>query len=117
MPFMGDRLTRRVMDFYPRIFLACHTRHVQDPKTRKVLSAHQVGILHHLDEVQAMRLTDLAGHLGVTPSTMSLTVDRLERDGYVRRQRDPKDGRVTKIRLTAAGARIRDAQEVLDGDL
>lgn len=114
---MDERHARRVMEAYPRIFLACHTRHVQDPGTRKLLSAHRVGILDHLDEVQAMRLTDLARHLGVTPSTMSLTVGRLERDGYVQRRRDPKDGRAVKIRLTQAGARIRDAQEVLDAAL
>jgi len=114
---MNPRHVAHVMEAYPRIFLACHTRHTRDPRTRKVLSAHQVGILDHLDERESMRLTDLARHLGVTPSTMSLTIGRLERDGYVRRQRDPKDGRAVKIRLSSAGARIRDAQEVLDRKL
>jgi DNA-binding MarR family transcriptional regulator len=32
-------------------------------------------------------LSDLAKHMGVTASTMSLAVDRLERNGYVVRER------------------------------
>jgi len=45
---------------------------------------------------------------------MSLTVDRLVRRGYVTRSRDAADRRVVNLRLTAAGARLRDAQSVLD---
>jgi DNA-binding MarR family transcriptional regulator len=56
----------------------------------------------------------LARHMGVSASTMSLTVDRLVRRGYVTRLRDAADRRVVNLRLTAAGARLRDAQSVLD---
>ena len=57
---------------------------------------------------------ELAEHLGVTASTMSLTLKRLEEVGYVRRDRDPSDRRVTNVRLTEAGTRVRDAQTLLD---
>ena len=78
-------------DAYPRIYFACHTRHVRDPQTGEALSAHQASILDHLDEVEAMSMTDLAGHMGVTVATMSLAVDRLERRGYAERRRDPAE--------------------------
>ena len=39
----------QVLELYPKIFFACHTRHVRDPSTRRVLSAHQASILDHLD--------------------------------------------------------------------
>ena len=106
--------TRRVLELYPRIFLACHTRHVRDPETSRLLSARQAGILDHLDETEPTTLGGLARHMGVTPSTMSLAVDRLERDGYVGRRPDPADGRRVGLTLTPAGARIRDANSVLD---
>ena len=104
----------RVLDLYPRIFHACHSRHVQDPKTREAVSAHQARVLDHLDDVEPTSLMGLARHMGVSASTMSLTVERLVRRGYVTRSRDAADRRVVSLRLTAAGARLRDAQSVLD---
>ncbi len=103
-----------VLEHYPKIFFACHTRHRRDPGTRKLLSARQGSILDHLDGVEPTGLAELARHMGVTASTMSLSVDRLERRGFVRRQRDPRDGRRVALRLTAAGVRVKEAQSVLE---
>ncbi len=111
---MLDADTRALLDAYPKIYFACHRRHVRDPKTARVLSAHQASILDHLDTVEPTSLTELAAHMGVTPSTMSIAIDRLERHGYVLRARDPGDGRRVHLRLTEAGARIKQAQSVLD---
>lgn len=106
--------TRRLLQLYPRIFLACHLEHVHDPKTRNVLSAHQASLLDHLDETEPMGLVDLARHLGVTASTMSIHIDRLARKGYVRRIQDKTDGRRINLTLTKDGSRIKEAQKVLD---
>lgn len=102
---------------YPALFHACHRRHVADPSGRKILSAHQASVLEHLDSVSATAMTKLAGHMGVTASTMSLTIDRLERGGFVRRRRDSSDGRRVLLTLTPRGARVREKQSVLDPDL
>jgi DNA-binding MarR family transcriptional regulator len=107
----------QLMSFYPRIFFACHTRHVRDSRSGRVLSAHQAGILDHLDEIEPTGLNDLARHMGVTASTMCITVDRLVRGGYVKRAPDPRDGRRVALRITRAGARLRDQKTVLDRDL
>jgi DNA-binding MarR family transcriptional regulator len=103
-----------VMQLYPRVFLACHTRHVRDTKADRLLSAHQASILDHLDDVEPTGLLQLAKHLGVTASTMSLTVDRLVRGGYVRREPDPQDGRRVGLLLTKSGMRIKREKSVLD---
>lgn len=103
-----------VLEQYPKIFFACHTRHRRDPATRRRLSAHQGSILDHLDDVEATSVNGLARHMGVTASTMSLSIDRLERKGYVRRARDAGDGRRVLLRLTAAGVRVKQAQSVLE---
>ena len=105
---------RRVLDAYPRIYFACHTRHVRDPQTGADVSAHQASILDHLDEVEGMSVSDLAGHMGVTVATMSLAIDRLERKGYARRSRDPQDARRVLLRVTPDGVRLREAKSVLD---
>jgi DNA-binding MarR family transcriptional regulator len=108
---------REVMTLYPRIYFACHTRHVRDPQSARILSRHQASVLDHLDDVDPTTLNGLARHMGVTPGTMSLTVDRLERKGYVVRVRDAADRRRVQVRLTAAGVRVRDASSVLDPPL
>jgi len=110
---IGEAMTA-VMTLYPRIYFACHTRHVRDPQSQRLLSRHQASILDHLDEVDPMSVTDLAGHMGVTVATMSLAIDRLEDKAYVQRARDPKDRRRVMLRVTAAGVRVREARSVLD---
>lgn len=105
---------KQVMELYPRIYFACHTRHVRDPKTQQVLSAHQASILDHLDEREPLTLLDLAHHMGVTASTMSLHIGRLVRRGYVSRVRAADDGRRLQLLLTTAGVRVREAKSVLD---
>ena len=107
---------RRLMEHYPKIYFACHRRHVRDDARRRLLSAHQASILDHLDDVEPTGVTELAMHMGVTPSTMSLSVDRLERGGYVVRDRDPLDARKVQLRLTRHGLRIKEKQSVLEPD-
>ncbi len=106
-----------VLECYPQIYFACHKRHVRDEQTRAVLSAHQASVLDHLDDVEGTSLLDLAKHMGVTASTMSLTVDRLERGGYVTRARSRQDRRRVDLTLTPSGVRIKRQQKVLEPEL
>src|ERR1700687_3547289 len=88
-----------VLRCYPQIYFACHRRHIRDQQSGAVLSAHQASVLDHLDDVDSTSLFVLARHMGVTASTMSLTVDRLERGGYVTRERSVADKRRVDLRL------------------
>src|SRR5438552_17634344 len=106
---MSEVETRRLLDAYPRIFFACHQRHRRDPKSSRVLSAHQSSILDHLDAVEPMSMGDLAGHVGVTLGTMSIAVERLRRGGYVLRKRASDDRRRLQLRLTESGERMKEA--------
>ena len=82
-----------------------------------MLSLNQAGILDHLDSIEPTSLRSLAKHMGVTASTMSLNVDRLEAAGYVHRERDPDNARQVQIRLTESGNRLKQRQNVLDPQL
>lgn len=99
---------------YPRIYFACHRRHVRDTRRGTLVSARQASILDHLDAVVPTMLADLAAHLGVTPATMSIAVARLVDHGYVTRVLDPIDRRKVQLRLTDAGVRISAANSVLE---
>lgn len=105
---------RALLDAYPRIYFACHRRHVRDPQSQRLLSAHQASILDHLDSVDPTTLGDLAAHMGVTPATMSIAIDRLVRTGYVTRTRSAIDRRRAELRLTESGQRIKSASTVLE---
>jgi len=64
----------------------------------------------HRHARRAMRMSDLASEVGYSPSRLSHTVDRLERDGLLRRSPSSTDGRGVQAALTEAGAaRVRDA--------
>ena len=54
------------------------------------------------------RMTDLAGALGVTPSTAGRMCDRLLRKKLIRRQRARADRREVQVSVTAAGRQVVD---------
>jgi DNA-binding MarR family transcriptional regulator len=58
-----------------------------------------------------MRLGGLAQCLGITPSTLTRNLVRLESERLVAREPDPEDARAAQVRLTAAGERAADRVE------
>jgi DNA-binding MarR family transcriptional regulator len=114
---MAVRSSDDFIALYAQIYFACHTRHVHDPETGTRVSARQASILSHLDSVEPTPVSELAAHMGVTVSTMSIAIDRLVRQGYVTRERAESDGRVRHVTLTVAGERLRAAQKVLEPEL
>ncbi len=104
-----------VLHALARVRSVFRARSVRDPLDGGgQVSARRAEILAHLDEEDPAMVGELADHLGVTASTMSLTLKRMELEGWVRRDRDPEDRRVTNVRLTEAGGRVRDARTDFD---
>jgi DNA-binding MarR family transcriptional regulator len=114
---MLDSQMRRLLDAYPAIFLACHRRHLREDEAGKVISEHQASVLDHLHASRPTTLSKLAEHMGVSRSTMSITVTRLVRGGYVARKRDSKDARSVGLTLTSAGVHVKEQNTLLEPDL
>jgi DNA-binding MarR family transcriptional regulator len=114
---MLDSSVRRLLDAYPAIFLACHGRHLRSDHSGKAITEHQASILDHLDPARPTTLSKLAEHMGAGRSTMSVLVARLVRAGYIMQRRDPVDARRSSLTLTAAGARVKAENSVLDPQL
>ena len=68
----------------------------------------QWAVLLFLWARDGMSQAELARHVAIEPPTMVRTIDRLVRDGLVRRVPDPADGRVSRIHLTDRGRSLRD---------
>lgn len=67
------------------------------------LTVAQAATLEALQATPKMRLSDLGKRLGITPSTLTRNLARLEAEGLVGRIPDPEDGRAVQVALTAAG--------------
>lgn len=110
---LGVSDIQTILAALPRIHDACRARDV--PGAGDVLlSDHQARILGFLDATDPTMVTELAEHMSVTPSTMSLNLKRLRDAGFVSSQRDPDDRRVMNVRLTESGMRAREASRSLD---
>src|SRR6266446_731678 len=103
LPPMLDSRIRRLLDAYPAIFLACHRQHVREDEGGKSITEHQASVLDHLHATRATTLSKLAEHMGVGRSSMSITVARLIRSGYIARGPDKNDRRCINLTLTTAG--------------
>ncbi|MGZ3688651.1 MAG: MarR family winged helix-turn-helix transcriptional regulator [Bdellovibrionota bacterium] len=108
-----DRAIRLIQIDYPRIYLACHTRHQRKRSTEFHLSARDSSILAHLDTDEPMAFAALAKHLGLARSTLSEALKKLERAGYVLKH-PSADKRVIRLSLTEKGADAISATSVLE---
>ncbi|MCU1358836.1 MAG: regulatory protein MarR [Ilumatobacteraceae bacterium] len=73
------------------------------------LGATSTAALSSVKNRGPMTLGELAACEQVAPPTMTKVVEKLESQGFVTRQVDPKDRRVTRVTVTPAGKRHLDA--------
>jgi DNA-binding MarR family transcriptional regulator len=64
--------------------------------------------LHVLWEEDGRTIGAIAQRLGLESSTVTPLIKRLEASGQVTRERDPQDERQVRVRLTTAGAALRE---------
>ncbi len=63
----------------------------------------QISLLRVLVERERSTMQELAGHLGVAPSTVTAMVKRLLTQGYIERARDDSDWRTVWVKPTERG--------------
>ena len=71
----------------------------------------QPAMLNALWAGDGLTHSTLAGQLNKSPATITKTVKRMERAGFVERKPDPRDERLSRVYLTGAGQDIRSAVE------
>ncbi len=67
------------------------------------LNGRQRLVIQSLGLESCRPIAAIGQQLGLTPSTMTGLVDRLEEQGFLRRERHPSDRRATVLRLTRKG--------------
>lgn len=94
-----------IMQNLRRIFKAIQD-YSQEISSRFGVTGPQLWALKTIFQNGSLSLRDLSKRMYLHPSTISGVIDRLEKKGYVLRDRDKKDRRVVKVWLTAKGKRL-----------
>ncbi len=75
---------------------------------QSTLTLEQFWLLRQLWQQGPMTIGELAATLGITPGSVTIACKRLEKDGYVTRDRQAQDERVVLVALTP------EANEILE---
>ena len=67
------------------------------------LFSGQQHILFLLSENEGLTVSGISSALEITPATVSVSIKRMEKAGFVFRRADEKDARITKIYLSEKG--------------
>jgi DNA-binding MarR family transcriptional regulator len=86
----------------PRVGAAVD-RHRRRLAARHGLTPTAIGVLAALEVGNGPSHRELAARLGLSPATLTPVLDLLEAEGRVRRERDPADRRVVRVRRTPVG--------------
>src|SRR5438046_8258079 len=89
------------------IFFFAQRAHLPASGAEFDLSPVQCHVLHLIEPGRPLPMSRLADTLSCDASNVTGLVDRLESRGLVRRQPSPQGRRVTVLRLTPTGARLR----------
>lgn len=85
-----------------------HRIRVAERLSRFGLHPGQEMLLCQLWQEDGLTPTELADRLGVQPATVSKMLSRMDSVGLISGCRDAKDGRITRLHLTDAGAALHD---------
>ncbi|HEY73592.1 MAG: MarR family transcriptional regulator [Chloroflexi bacterium] len=68
-------------------------------------------VLRVLWQKEGVTHSELAGRLHIQPATITNTLKRMEKAGFVERRQDEQDQRVSRVYLTDAGRNVREGVE------
>ncbi len=93
-----NQFSESIIQFYEKLF---SWEHAVAKNTK--LSVQQNHTIDIVGGSGPIRMKPLANKLSITTGTLTVMIDRLEKSGYVKRQKDPDDGRGFNIILTEKG--------------
>ena len=91
-------LAREIVEFYEKLSSWEH-----EIVRGSDLTPNQMHAIEIIGHEKSLRMKELAGKLGVTTGTLTVTVDRLEKKGLIERKPHETDRRSFRVVLTDAG--------------
>src|SRR5215208_8299684 len=104
--FAGSRAELRTLDTFIKLTRCTNTvlARLAERNTIGDLTYSQFAVLEALYHLGSMTQGDISAKVLKSGSNMTTVIDNLERDGFVRRERDANDRRVIHVHLTEAGS-------------
>jgi MarR family transcriptional regulator, organic hydroperoxide resistance regulator len=109
-------LTDRIITDF-RVTIGAMKCAMSERLVRLGISMAQLHIMYTLQRNGVMTMSRLADVLGVSDSSATGLVDRLEERGYIERTRVPEDRRVVIVRVTDTGTRMLQENDALSDEL
>jgi DNA-binding MarR family transcriptional regulator len=103
--FNRDATISEIMQSLRRIFKAIQD-YSHEVSEKFGITGPQLWALKTISQNESLSLKDLSERMYLHPSTITGVIDRLEKKGYVTRNRDKMDRRVIYVQLTAEGKRL-----------
>lgn len=100
-----DVAISEIMQSLRRVFKAIQN-YSHEVSSKFGITGPQLWVLKTIYQNGNLSLSELSKRMYLHPSTVSGVVDRLEKKGYVLRDRDREDRRVIKVQLTVKGKRL-----------
>jgi MarR family transcriptional regulator, organic hydroperoxide resistance regulator len=93
----------------------CHLHHARAHQLFEAIGLYrgQPPVLFALWEQEGLTQTELAKDLRVSPATVTKMLQRMEKAGFILRNLDTQDQRVTRVYLTEAGRSVRSQLEAV----
>lgn len=105
MPHRTHPIAREVLRKF-RIVFGAVRQHYQAVERACGISGAQVWVLASIAEAPGMRVKELAETLAIHQSTVSNLIEKMERNGLLRRERSTTDLRVVHLYLTPLGEEV-----------
>jgi DNA-binding MarR family transcriptional regulator len=96
-----ESVSEKIADYIWEIWRTSKT--ASHPVRVGEVTPEQYWILRFLYNAGSQRVKDIASYIGTTPSPVTISVKRLERQNLVRRERNSQDERVVTVHLTKQG--------------
>ncbi len=115
--FTGSRAEMRTLDTFIKLTRCTNAllSRLAERNTIGDLTYSQFAVLEALYHLGPMTAGEVSQKVLKSGSNMTLVIDNLERDGFVRRERDAQDRRVIRVYLTEVGSRK--LEDVLPGHI
>ncbi len=115
--YSGTRAEMRTLDTFIKLTRCTNSlfTRLSERNTLGDITPSQFAVLEALYHLGSMTQGEVSTKILKSGSNMTTVIDNLERDGFVRRERDAKDRRVIHVHLAGAGKRKLEA--VLPGHI
>lgn len=101
----SDDLSASILNRYLSLLRYQH-RHAHKLRKEFGISGRQLAVLRHLLRAGTCTVGEMSGLLYISDATTSKLLERMERDGYIRRRRCEEDNRKVLIDPTEAGREV-----------